>query len=89
MNSPKAQSHLGYLDGLPLQNQLHIDPQLEELNEDGRLCNCGAFMHAVQQGDFGRSRTIKQVQEATTMVAINNVAAAFVESGRHSPIIDS
>ena len=60
------------------------DPYLEGLTPTERLRFCGAFMHAVRRGDFGNMR----VQGGTARSAIDNMAAAFVESGRFSPIIN-
>ena len=67
----------------------HHDPYLETRDEAGRICLCGAFMHAVRRGDFGRGKNVKQVQGNTAITTLDNVAAAFVESGRRSPIIDT
>ena len=68
-------------------NRIHHprnDTYLEKHDELERLRICGAFMHAVRRGDFGR----KGVKGDTARTAMDNVAAAFVESGRRSPIVD-
>jgi hypothetical protein len=62
-----------------------FDSYLEDLTPSERLRFCGAFMHAVRRGDFGK----KGVMGGTARSAVDNVAAHFVESGRISPIINS
>lgn len=61
------------------------DPYLEALLPAGQLRICGAFMHAVRRGDFGKT----SVQGGTARSALDHVAAKFVESGRRSPVINS
>ena len=62
-----------------------FDPYLEVLSPTKRLHFYGAFMHAVQRGDFGK----KGVMGGTTRTAVDHVAAHFVEINRVSPIINS
>ena len=61
-----------------------FDPYLEVLSATDRLRFCGAFMHAVWRGDFGR----KGFMGGTARTAVDNVAAYFGESNRVSPIIN-
>ena len=75
--------------GFLIRIKYNKDPYLEGLDEAGRIRICGAFMHAVRRGDFGRSRSKKQVNGDTARKALDHVAAAFVESGRRSPIVDT
>jgi hypothetical protein len=62
-----------------------FDPYLEVLSPTERIRFCGAFMHAVRRGDFGK----KGVMGGTARTAVDHVAAHFVESGRVSPVINS
>ena len=61
------------------------NPYLDKLLLSEQLHFCGAFMHVVRRGDFGNSA----VQGGTAKMAVDHVAALFVESGRLSPIINS
>jgi hypothetical protein len=72
-------SRIGYRD----------DPYLEDQDDAGRLRICGAFMHAVRRGDFGRSRQVKQVKGGTARTTLENVAAKFVADYRRSPIANA
>ena len=61
------------------------DPYLEGIIPNERLRLCGAFMHAVRRGDFGKA----SVSGGTARTAVEHVAAKFTSSGRDSPILDT
>ena len=65
--------------------QHSFGPYLETVLPVGQLHLCGAFMHAVGRGDFGKT----SVQGDTARTALDHVATKFVESGRRSPVLNS
>ena len=75
--------------GFLIQIAYSSDPYLEDVSTFGRLHICCAFMHAVRRGDFGETIKKKQVKGDTERSALDNVEAAFVTSGRVSPVLDT
>ena len=61
------------------------DPYLDGIIPTERLRLCGAFIHAVRRGDFGKA----SVAGGTARTAVEHVAAKFTSSGRDSPILDT
>ena len=60
-------------------------PYLDKLEAQAKICICGAFMHAVQHGDFGR----KSVQGNTARKTLDHVAATFMKSHKTRSVIDT
>lgn len=64
-------------------------PFLDELGPTAQLRLCGAFMHARRRGDLGPATRARQVTAGSARETLDNVATAFVENNRASPILDS
>ena len=77
--------YVGFLSRIEHTN----DAYLETISSFGRLRICGAFMHAVRRGDFWKTLKSKPNKGGTARTALDHVAAAFVASGRVSPILDT